>query len=156
MKPPHQRELPPVDARVFKERVYATFTGLAVVLVAASAEHVPASTVLVALIVSISGISVAGFAADFIATVASTGSAPDGSEMRNLLRLVGNALGTAVPPVLVLLAAVADWITTPTALLVAQVLYISTLALIGWVVVGRSNLQAGRSLQPSCLLGSWG
>jgi hypothetical protein len=55
------------SARALKERVYATFTGLAVIMIYAVGDHPDADHALRSLVISIIGISAAGFTAEVIA-----------------------------------------------------------------------------------------
>ena len=57
------------SARALKERVYATFTGLAVIMIYAVGDHPDAGHALRSLVVSIVGISAAGFTAEVISTI---------------------------------------------------------------------------------------
>lgn len=136
-----------VDRAAIKERVYATFTGLAIVLVQNSnVEHTTAPQATVTLLVGIVAIALAGFAADLVAHLAAHGGFPRGSEMRDLLRLSGTALGSAAVPLLVLLAAALGWIELRTALTIASIVYVVILGLIGYVAVRRTGLSGWKQL----------
>ncbi|MEW2459449.1 hypothetical protein [Microbacterium sp. K41] len=136
-----------VERAALKERVYATFTGLAIVLVQnANAEHTSAARATVTLLVGIVAIALAGFAADLIAHLATHGRFPRGAELTELLRLTGTAIGSAAIPLLVLLAAVLDWIELQTALTIASVVYLAILGVIGYVAVRRTGLSGWKQL----------
>lgn len=126
--------------KYFKERVYATFTGLAIVLVVGVSAHPTAEAALIALLLGVAGITAAGFVSDIIAHLAVHQSLPGKDEWMLLLRIVGGGLGTVVAPAIMLVLAVAGVLEDATALRVATIIYIVTLAVIGLLVVRRSKL----------------
>lgn len=143
-RPPRDEEN---DRAAIKERVYATFTGLAIVLVQnANADHTSAVRATVTLLVGIVAIALAGFAADLIAHLASHGAFPRGAELTGLFRLTATAIGSAAVPLLVLLAAVLGWLELQTALTIASIVYLAILALIAYVAVRRTGLSGGKQL----------
>lgn len=139
--PPRSAHDPVVDRAAIKERVYATFTGLAIVLVQnTNVEHTSAPQAAVTLLIGIVAIALAGFAADLVAHLATHGSFPRGADLREVLKLTGTALGSAAVPLLVLLAAVLGWIELRTALTIASIVYVAILGLIGYVAVRRTGV----------------
>lgn len=133
---------PEHDRAAIKERVYATFTGLAIVLVQNSnVQHTSALQATVTLLIGIVAIALAGFAADLVAHLATHGSFPRGADLREVLGLTGTALGSAAVPLLVLLAAVLGWIELRTALTIASIVYVAILGLIGYVAVRRTGVR---------------
>jgi len=124
----------------FKERVYATFTGLALVLVVANAEHPTAARAFLVLALGVLGITAAGFVADVVSHLAVHREFPAAAEWRILLRVAGGALGTAVVPLVLIALAWLDVWSVEGALRAATVVYIVTLAVIGWFAVRRSKL----------------
>ncbi|SIO06854.1 hypothetical protein [Agromyces cerinus] len=134
----------PVEERAeeLKERVYATFTGLAIVLVQlANAEHLAAQQATFALLVGIVGITAAGFVADVVSYLAVHAGFPEGAEFRRMLRVAGEALASASVPLILLVLAWLDVIELATALRAASILYIATLAAIGYLAVRRTRLR---------------
>ncbi|MGP3533704.1 hypothetical protein ACTU3I_02840 [Microbacterium sp. RD1] len=127
-------------AKYFKERVYATFTGLAIVLVVAVAEHPHASHGLTALLLGVGGIVSAGLVSDVIAHLAVHRSLPGRGELLLMLRIAAGGLGTVVAPAIVLLLAVLGVFADDPALTAATIIYLLTLAVIGWLAVRRSRL----------------
>ncbi len=123
----------------FKERVYATFTGLAIVLVLAGNDAEPAHALL-ALVFGVLGITVAGFVSDVVTQLAVHRRLPHGRELRILVQIALGALGTAVTPVILLALAWFGAIPAAVALRTAIIVYIVTLAVIGWFAVRRSRL----------------
>jgi hypothetical protein len=128
-------------AEALKERVYATFTGLAIVLVQwGNVEHLDATRATYALLIGIVGITVAGFAADVIAHMSVHAAFPTGAELGRMLRIAGTALASAFVPVVLLALAWADVLELDTALRSASIVYLATLAVIGYFAVRRTRL----------------
>ncbi|KQQ22198.1 hypothetical protein ASF48_03000 [Rathayibacter sp. Leaf299] len=128
------------SARALKERVYATFTGLAVVMIYAVDDHPDAGHALRSLVISIIGISAAGFTAEVIAHQVTHAALPSRSELRVMLRIAAGALASASLPVLALLAAVLGWIESTTALWIGVGVYAAVLAAVALIAVGRAGL----------------
>ncbi len=134
------RQPPAVVAQLLKERVYATFTGLAIVLVLRGHAPTPQEATF-ALIIGVLGITVAGFAAEVIAHLAVHASAPDGEELRRMFRIASGAFASVGVPVVLLLLAWPGWLDLGVALQAATWVYLGTLALIGWAAVRRTKLR---------------
>jgi hypothetical protein len=132
--------------KYFKERVYATFTGLAIVLVVNTSAHPTAAAALTALLLGVAGIIAAGFVSDIIAHLAVHRTLPDAREWGLLLRIAAGGLSTAVAPSVVLFLAVVDVFGDDHALRAAATIYIVTLAVIGWLVVRRSRMRVWQQL----------
>jgi hypothetical protein len=128
-----------VVAQALKERVYATFTGLAIVLVLRSHESTPQAATF-SLVIGVLGITVAGFAAEVIAHLAAHASLPDRRELSRMFRVASGAFASVGVPVVLLLLSWPDWITLTGALQAATWVYLATLALIGWAAVRRTDL----------------
>lgn len=124
----------------FKERVYATFTGLAIVLVVASGEHAEADHAFFALILGVVGITAAGFVSDVISHLSVHRAFPGRVDLIISTRIAGGALGTLLTPGILLLLAWLDVLPLEAALRAASIVYIATLAVIGWFAVRRSDL----------------
>ncbi|WP_438856130.1 hypothetical protein [Agromyces sp. M3QZ16-3] len=128
-------------AEALKERVYATFTGLAIVLVQhENADHISAGRATLTLLVGIVAITAAGFVADVISHLVVHADFPRGRELRRMLRVAASALGSASIPLVILVLAVLGVFELKGALFAASIVYIATLALIGYVAVRRSRL----------------
>ena len=130
----------------FKERVYATFTGLAIVLVVSADDHPEADHAFFALVLGVIGITAAGFVSDVVSHLAVHRRFPNGPEFGMELRIAGGALGTLVTPGIMLLLAWLDVLDLDTALTVCTIVYIVTLAVIGWAAVRRADLNWGQKL----------
>jgi len=128
-------------ASALKERIYATFTGLAIVVVIGSdIVDTPALTAFLTLAIGLVGIGAAGFVAEVIAHQVTHAAAPTGAELRTMGRISSGALASAAIPLLALAAACFDWMTLESAILTSTVLYVATLALVAIVAVARTSL----------------
>ena len=124
----------------FKERVYATFTGLAIVLVVLGGGHADAVHALSALILGVLGITAAGFVSDVISHLAAHQEFPSRREVALMLKVAGGALGTLVVPVVLLALAAFEVMPLDTALRASSAVYVATLGLVGWIAVRRSRI----------------
>ncbi|MGK9147991.1 hypothetical protein KXS11_10230 [Plantibacter flavus] len=145
------RGLPPGNAatvaKYLKERVYATFTGLAIVLVlAANVEHHDAAGALFTLVIGVAGITVAGLVAEMIAHLAAHGAFPDATEWRVMLRIAWGSLFTVATPAILLILAVFGVMQLDTSLRVSTIVYLVTLGLSAWFAVRRAGLTLWRQL----------
>ena len=130
----------------FKERVYATFTGLAIVLVVLANEHPDAEHALFALLLGVLGITAAGFVSDMSSHLAVYREFPERIDLIVMFRVAGGALGTVITPGILLLLAWMDIMSLTAALRAASIVYVVTLAVIGWFAVRRSRLEWWRQL----------
>lgn len=142
--PPAGRSLSPTQvAQGLKERVYATFTGLSILLVIHhDTEHSagPASAA-GALLVGVFGIIAAGFLSDIIAHLAAHRSLPGGRELRHMLWISVGGLLTITLPLILLSLSAAGWLGFLTALDWSLGTYIATLAVIGYLAVRRAHIR---------------
>lgn len=130
----------------YKERVYATFTGLAIVLVVAFAEHRTHGHALLALVLGVAAITVAGFVSEIIAHLAVHRNFPTPREFGVLLRISGGAVATAVIPASLIVLAWLGIVPLLFALYGAAAVYTATLVVIAWFAVRRSELQWWKQL----------
>ena len=135
----------------FKERVYATFTGLAILLVV-GLEGASISHAVAALFFGVLGITVAGMVADIITHLALHKQFPRGRDMRVLLTVAGGALATVVVPGILLLLGVLGVISERFAIIAGIGVYVVTLALIGWLAVRRAKVPWWKQLIALALL----
>lgn len=127
-------------ASYFKERVYATFTGLAIVLVVATSDHPDTRHAFLALVLGVLGIVAAGFVSDVLSHLMAHRTFPSRREFLLLVRVALGGLSTVVLPVILIGLAHFDVLSIDVALRVATIVYIATLAVIGWLAVHRSSL----------------
>jgi hypothetical protein len=129
------------QAEALKERVYATFTGLAIVLVQlANVEHITATRATLTLLVGIVAITAAGFVANVVAYLAVHAAFPDREEVGRMLRIAGSALASAGVPIILLALAAIGVFELETALRAASIVGIVTLGLVGFVAVLRTRV----------------
>lgn len=134
-------------ASALKERIYATFTGLAVVAVITSdlVDTEPLQAFLT-LAIGIVGIAAAGFVAEVIAHQVTHAAAPSRADLRTMARISLGALASASFPLLALGAACLGWLSLETATAIATVVYVVTLAAVAVLAVARTPLPAARRL----------
>ncbi|GAA2978225.1 fatty acid desaturase [Microbacterium terrae] len=129
----------------FKERVYATFTGLAIVLVVAG-KHPEPQHAFLALVFGVLGIVVAGFVSEIVGHLVVHGGFSSRAELIVPLRVASAALGTVVLPAALVGAAWLGWIEIDAALRIASWIYIGTLVVIGLLVVRGARLRWWQTL----------
>ncbi|MFF1634566.1 hypothetical protein [Leifsonia sp. NPDC058248] len=124
-----------------RERIYATFTALAVLMTLNShAEHLEPLNVLVTLLISVGGVLLAGLASDLVSHMIVHNTLPTALEFRHMLAVASRALSVLVVPAIMLLVAYAGWVTVQTAIVVALVALIGSLAVIAQIAVSRTGL----------------
>lgn len=144
-------------ARALKERVYATLTGLAVVVVyAIDPAHALPSGVWVSLATGIAGIAAAGFMAELIAHLMAHPSSPTRAEVRTMARIAVGALASASLPLLVLTGAVIGVLPLPVALWLSAGLYLLILGAIVLIAARRRETTWRRRVVSVILLVAFG
>ncbi|SDU77843.1 hypothetical protein [Jiangella alkaliphila] len=126
-------------ADILKERIYITFTALAVVL-ALRAHAVSAGEAALSLVVVVVGTVLAVFVADVVSHIAVHESLPLRDEMRHMARVSFGALGSLVLPTVFIGLAVADVWEIEAALRAASIALVAALAAIGYLAVRRVRL----------------
>lgn len=132
---------PEQRAEVLKERIYITFTSLAVVLALGShAAELTAGEAIRTLLIAVVGTLLAVFVADLVAHIAVHATMPDRAELRHMISVSTRALGViALPLVFLGLAAIGRW-EVATALRASTIALIASLVLIGYLAVRRVRL----------------
>ncbi|WP_312677027.1 hypothetical protein [Microbacterium sp.] len=97
-----------------RERIYATLTGLAIVLVVGSSEHAEPDHAFLALVLGVIGIVVAGLVSDIVSHLLSRGALPSAEELLTFVRIAGGGLSTVVTPGILLLLAWLDVLDSKT------------------------------------------
>lgn len=129
-----------------RERIYATFTGLAIVLVVGSSEHAEPDHAFLALVLGVIGIVVAGLVSDIVSHLLSRGALPSAEELLTFVRIAGGGLSTVVTPGILFLLAWLDVLDLEDAVVASSIIYIATLAVIGRLAVRKSDLSRGMRL----------
>ena len=127
-----------------RERIYATFTGLAIVLVVGSGDHAEADHAFLALVLGVIGIVAAGFVSDVVSHLLAHGTLPTGEQLRLFGRISAGGLGTVLAPGILLLLAWLDVLDLDDAILAASLIYIVTLAVIARLAVRKSGLSRSK------------
>lgn len=135
--------LPEGAVPYFRERLYATFTGLAIVRVVSGSEHVEPRHAFLALMFGVLGIVIAGTVSEIVAHLMVHRSVPHGAEFRVMFRAALGGLATAILPLLLIGAAWLGWMPIHLALRISAALYLVTLIGVGWLAVRRSTLGLG-------------
>lgn len=132
---------PEQRAEVLKERIYITFTSLAVVLAMAShAEDLTPGEAARTLLIAVVGTLLAVFVADLVAYIAVHATTPDRAELSHMASVSTRALGVvALPLAFLALAAIGQWEVTA-ALRASTIALIVSLVAIGYLAVRRVRL----------------
>ncbi|MGN6427133.1 hypothetical protein [uncultured Leifsonia sp.] len=130
-----------------RERIYVTFTALAVLMAMnAHGEHLDPGTVLWTLLISVIGVLLAGLASDFVAHMIAHNTLPSAREFRHMLAVASRALGVLVVPVIMLLLALGGIVQVRTAMIVAIVALIVSLAVVARIAVSRAGIAGWKQL----------
>ena len=138
--------------RALKERIYASFTGLAILAAISATGHATASDALLSVAVGVFGISAAGFLAEVVAHLVTHERMPSSGEVRTMGRIAVGALGSASLPILVLALSWAGVMSVDLALWIGMALYAATLVLVMLVAAHNSGLRPAQRLIASAML----
>ena len=122
-----------------KERVYVTFTALAVVL-ALRSHHQPAGEALTTLLVAVLGTVLAVFVADVVSHIVVHEGLPSRPAVAHMAAVSFGALGALALPFLLLGLAVADAWAAEDALRWSSYVLVASLVAIGYMAVRRARL----------------
>lgn len=136
--------VPPGTVMYFRERMYAAFTGLAIVRAVDAGHHADPKHAFLTLLLGVIGIVIAGTLSEVVAHLLVHRTLAHGEEWAVMARAAGGALATAILPVLLIGAGWIGWMPVDLALKISAALYILTLAGIGWLAVRRSTLTGGQ------------
>lgn len=124
-----------------KERVYVTFTALAVVLAMWShATELEAVAALATLVIAVTGTLLAVFVADFVAHLAVHQHLPTSAELDNMVAVSIGALGVLPLPLLALVVSAAGGWPLAAALTATAAILLASLVFIGYLAVRRTRL----------------
>ncbi|MGC5170668.1 hypothetical protein ACLQ2Q_08435 [Microbacterium sp. DT81.1] len=124
----------------FKETVYASFTGFAIVVVILLDGHSEARQALGALVLGVLGIIIAGFVAEIVAHLAVHGVQHTGPEFALVAWTSAGGLGTVLAPALLLLLAATGVLPLAAALTATIIVYVATFGVIGWLAINGAPL----------------
>lgn len=138
-----------------KERVYVTFTALAVLIALASEAEEPGAAALV-LVVTTAGILLAGLAADVISHITSHNSLPSPRELRHMLTVTLSAFGAIVLPLIFLGLAALDVMRLDAALRTGQIVLAISLGVFALAALRKVRLSLWRRLLLAGMLSAVG
>ncbi|GAA3406154.1 hypothetical protein [Pseudarthrobacter polychromogenes] len=129
-------------AEALKERVYVTFTALAVVLAlqSHSEESLTAGQAAVTLAITVIGTLMAVFVADLISHLAVHEKTPTRPELLRMAQVSFGAFAAAVLPLIFIALAGLGWWEITTALQAATAALVLTLVLIGYLAIRRIHM----------------
>lgn len=135
------------QAARLKERVYVTFTSLAVVLALVShAAETTAGEAATTLLIAVVGTVLAVFVADFVSHIAAHEAMPSGVELRHMAAVSLGAITVLVLPLVFLGLAAFDVWSVVGALRASAVALVVSLVAIGFLAVRRVKLPIGQRL----------
>ena len=142
IEPTGRRELSAVHrAASLKERVYISFTSLAVVLALRShADETTPAAAAVTLSIVVVGSLLGIFVADLLSHLTVHAQLPSGQELHHMIAVSTEALSVLVTPLLLLTAAGLGLWSTAVALQWATVVLVVTLLVVGYLAIRRLDL----------------
>ena len=128
-----------------KERVYITFSALAVTLaLEAEVEHLSIGAIAATLTVSVVGTLLAVVLADLVAHITVHAAIPDRTELAHIVSTAVGALGVLVIPLLTIGLAATGVISAVVALRAITVVLAATLVAVGYLAARRLRLRIGQ------------
>jgi hypothetical protein len=129
-------------AEALKERVYVTFTSLAVVLAmqSHSTEHLTAGEAAATLSITVVGTLLAVFVADVVSHLAVHTAVPTGPELRRMAAVSFGAFAAVVLPLIFIAFAALEWWSIDAALRASTIALAVTLIAIGFLAVRRVRM----------------
>lgn len=138
---------PELRAEALKERVYVTFTALAVVLaLQADLTHASIGSAARTLLLTVVGTALAVLVADVVAHITVHAALPTRRELRHMLVVSAGALTVLVLPLLLLGAAALGLLGLGAALRAASAVLVLALVGVGFLAVRRLTLPLGQRL----------
>jgi hypothetical protein len=138
--------------RALKERIYANFTGLAILAAVSATGHATSEQALLSVAIGVLGISAAGLLAEIIAHQLAHQRLPTAAELHTMGRIALGALGSASAPVVVLALAWGAMIPLEWALWIGMALYAATLVALTLVAANHSGLRPRQRVLSSAML----
>ncbi|WBU37231.1 hypothetical protein [Homoserinibacter sp. YIM 151385] len=129
-----------------KERIYVSFTALAILVATGAHGEVDALAALITLLLTVVGTLLAIFVADLVSHVAIHERLMSADELRRALRVSFGAIGAVTLPIVFLaISATGRW-GAASALRTSTITLVVTLVVIGWVAIRRTRLTWWRRL----------
>lgn len=135
---------PPAErAELLKERIYITFTSLAVTLTLLShADEVTPGSAALTLVIAVVGTLLAVFVADFVSHLAVHSAVPSRSEFVHMARVSFGSVATIVLPLVLMGLAAAGLLEVEAALRISTIVLLLTLVAVGYLAVRRARMPA--------------
>ena len=144
-------------AERLKERVYVTFTALAVLMALSShGDNPEPGAIALSLLLTTVGVLLAGFAADVIAHSAVHAALPTGPALRHMARVAVGAFGAIVAPLILLFLAGIDAIPVSGAVIASQVVLVVALGAFAFLALRRVDFPVWRKLLLAAALAAVG
>jgi hypothetical protein len=130
-----------------RERVYVTFTAIAVLIaISGHGESPDPAAALFTLLITVVGVLLAGFTADAVSSMLVHQTLPSRKEVGSMLAVSAQALGAILVPTLFLVFAVFGVMQVGPALRSSIVVLLVTLGVIVWLAVRRAGLAWWKTL----------
>jgi hypothetical protein len=140
-----------IRIRSLKERIYATFTGLAILAALAAAGHADAWDAFLTVLVGVFGISAAGFLAEIVAHQVGHQRLPSPGEVGTMAKIALTALGSASAPLVVLALSGIGLFGVELALRISMGVYAATLVIIFLIASRQSGLKVLQRIVSSAM-----
>lgn len=138
-------------AERLKERVYVTFTTLAVLMALSShGDNPEPGSIALSLLLTTVGVLLAGFAADVIAHSAIHAALPTGPALRHMARVAVGAFGAIVAPLILMLLAGIEAIPVSGAVIASQIVLVVALAHLRFPRTPARELHGLAQAHPRC------
>lgn len=148
-QPTHGRRAPDAAQRseALKERIYVTFTALAVTIASArEAEHVTVGGAALTLVLTVVGTLLAVSTAEYIAQMVRDGEVPDRRDVGHILYVALSSLGVLPAPLVILGLSALGALDLPAALRIISFALVATLVIVTRVAVRRLRVGPGAKL----------
>ncbi|PPF60368.1 hypothetical protein [Clavibacter californiensis] len=148
-QPARARRVPDAEQRseALKERIYVTFTALAVTIATArEAEHSTAGGAAITLVLTVVGTLLAVSVAEYIAQMVRDGEVPDRRDVGHILYVALSSLGVLPAPLVILGISALGALELHAALRIISVVLAATLVIVTRVAVRRLRVGFGVKL----------
>lgn len=148
-QPARARRVPDAEQRseALKERIYVTFTALAVTIATArEAEHSTAGEAAITLVLTVVGTLLAVSVAEYIAQMVRDGEVPDRRDVGHILYVALSSLGVLPAPLVILGISALGALELHAALRIISVVLVATLVIVTRVAVRRLRVGFGVKL----------
>jgi hypothetical protein len=139
--PVGQDSTPEERAESLKERIYVTFTSLAVVLALREHDDGSAGRAATTLLITVAGTLLAVLVADLLSHLVVHAAVPTPRELRHMTAVSTRSMGVVIAPLILLAMAHFGVLTLSAALRVSTIILIATLGFVSYLAVRRVPLR---------------